>query len=98
MSQSVSSVLQTGLRSDWTELGRTESVGNTGDPEWQRSFNLTYHFHQKQALRLNIFDVDSDSADLRDHDSLGSAECTLAQILAAPNNEVSISSGILLCI
>ena len=69
-------------------MGRTEAVDNTGDPEWQRSFNLTFHFHQKQELRFNIFDVDSQSSNLRDHDNLGSAECTLAQILAAPNNEV----------
>ena len=71
-------------------------MANTGDPEWQRSFNLTFHFHQKQGLRFNIFDVDSDSSNLRDHDSLGSAECSLAQILAAPNNEVNILNIIIL--
>ena len=85
-------------------MGRTESVKNTANPEWQTSFNLTYHFHQKQVqalsvlapqtycnsqgLRFSIFDIDNDSSNLNDHDNLGSAECSLAQILAVTNNEV----------
>jgi len=39
-------------------------------------------------LRFSLYDVDSDSTDLRDHDNLGTAECTLAQILATQENTV----------
>ena len=70
-------------------MGRTETISNCGDPEWHTSFNMKYYFHQKQGLRLCVFDVDSDSGDLGEHDNLGTAECTLAQILAAPNHKVS---------
>ena len=43
---------QCGIRGSWVEEGRTESVKNTGDPEWQKSFNLKYYFHQKQVRFL----------------------------------------------
>jgi len=79
-----------GIRGHWVEEGRTESVKNTGDPEWQKTFNLKYYFHQKQSLRFCLFDVDSDSNDLADHDNLGTAECTLAQILATQENKVCL--------
>jgi len=78
-----------GIRGHWVEEGRTESVKNTGDPEWQKSFNLKYYFHQKQSLRFNLYDVDSDSTELGDHDNLGTAECSLAQILATQENKMS---------
>jgi len=78
-----------GIRGHWVEEGRTESVKNTGDPEWEKSFNLKYYFHQKQSLRFSLYDVDSDSTDLGDHDNLGTAECTLAQILATQENMMS---------
>ena len=41
--------IQCGIRGHWVEEGRTESVKNTGDPEWQKTFNLKYYFHQKQV-------------------------------------------------
>ena len=43
-----------------------------------------------QSLRFNLYDVDSDSTDLGDHDNLGTVECTLAQILTTQENQVSI--------
>ena len=41
-----------------------------------------------QSLRFCLYDVDSDSGNLADHDNLGTAECTLAQILATQENQV----------
>ena len=46
-----------------------------------------------QSLRFCLFDVDSDSNDLADHDNLGTAECTLAQILATQENKVKFFEG-----
>jgi len=84
--------VKSGVRGEWCEEGRTESVRNTGDPEWQTSFNLKYYFHQRQSLRFCLYDVDSDSTNLADHDNLGTAECTLAQILATQENKVGATS------
>jgi len=79
-----------GLRGNWEEVGRTETITNCGDPEWQTSFTLDFHFHQKQSLRFSVYDVDDDSGDLLAQDSLGTAECRLAQILAAPNHKLEL--------
>ena len=45
-----------------------------------------------QSLRFSLYDVDSDSTDLGDHDNLGTAECILAQILATQENMVKYQS------
>lgn len=79
-----------GVRGNWEEVGRTETITNCGDPEWQTSFTLDFHFHQKQSLRFSVYDVDDDSGDLLGQDSLGTAECRLAQILAAPNHKLDL--------
>ena len=44
--------IQNGVRGDWAELGRTETLANNLEPEWQTSLSLRYHFHQRQLLRL----------------------------------------------
>ena len=41
--------------------------------------------------RFCLFDVDSDSGELRDQDDLGTAETSLAQILAAPGHKISLN-------
>ena len=47
-------ILQSGVRGIWTEVGRTETVKNSANPEWQTSFTLQYHFHEKQVLLLGF--------------------------------------------
>ena len=41
--------------------------------------------------RFCLYDVDSDSGELRDQDDLGTAETSLAQILAAPGHKISLN-------
>ena len=41
-----------------------------------------------QDLRFKVYDIDSDSGFLEDHDNLGTAETTLAQILSAESLKV----------
>merc|ERR1711962_1586226 len=37
-----------GVRGEWEEVGRTETLENPLDPEWQTSFTLDYYFHHLQ--------------------------------------------------
>ena len=41
--------------------------------------------------RFCLFDVDSDSGDLSEQDDLGTAETSLAQVLAAPGHRLSLN-------
>ena len=51
-------------------MGRTETLENTLDPEWQTSFTLDYYFHQTQVreiVKVTRF-RNSDSAEGEGHD------------------------------
>ena len=41
-----------------------------------------------QDLRFAVYDIDSESGFLEDHENLGTAECALAQILSADRLKV----------
>ncbi|CAD5220261.1 unnamed protein product [Bursaphelenchus xylophilus] len=40
----------------WEEIGRTEMLTNTLDPEWATKILLTYYFEEQQRLQFEIFD------------------------------------------
>ena len=38
----------------WKEIGRTELLENTLDPEWSKAFLLDYYFEEKQVSEFTI--------------------------------------------
>ncbi len=38
----------------WKEVGRTEKIENTLDPEWTKTFEIEYFFEEKQVELLSI--------------------------------------------
>ena len=38
----------------WKEIGRTELLENTLDPEWSKAFLLDYYFEEKQVSEFAI--------------------------------------------
>jgi len=68
---------------EWREFGRTEAIQNTLEPEFVRKFVIDYFFEERQHLRFDVYDIDSESPKLTDHDFLGSATCTLGEIVSA---------------
>ena len=40
----------------WKELGRTELIENSLDPEWSKTFLLDYYFEEKQ-VRKTIYNL-----------------------------------------
>ena len=58
----------------WKEIGRTELLENTLDPEWSKAFLLDYYFEEKQvsefwilSFTLNCKAVSRDSCLLINH-------------------------------
>lgn len=41
---------------NWEEIGRTETISNTTEPEWSTKICLTYFFEEQQRLQFEIFD------------------------------------------
>lgn len=68
---------------EWTEFKRTECIANTLNPDFATKILITYHFEEQQRLKFKVFDVDSDSPSLHNHDYLGEYEFTLAQLVSS---------------
>ncbi|XP_047492495.1 copine-8-like isoform X1 [Penaeus chinensis] len=72
---------------EWAELKRTECIDNTLNPDFATKIPLTYHFEEQQHLKFCLFDIDSGSSSLEDHDFLGEFECTLGILVASQKVE-----------
>ncbi|KAK5970680.1 C2 calcium-dependent membrane targeting and Copine domain containing protein [Trichostrongylus colubriformis] len=66
----------------WLECGRTECLKNTLNPEWAAQIRIEYFFEERQTMRFEIYDIDSQSSELSAHDFLGRMECELAEIVS----------------
>jgi hypothetical protein len=79
------------LQNGWREIGRTETIKNSQDPIFSKSFQFEYFFEQVQRLRIEVFDRDSDSEQLKDHDFLGMIEITLGQLMGAKGQSMVLA-------
>ena len=75
--------LQDAKTGSWSYQGRTETIDNTLNPQWAKKFVLNYQFEARQMLKVEVYDSDSDSRRLEDHDHIGSCECSLGEVLTA---------------
>ncbi|XP_069765171.1 copine-8 isoform X3 [Narcine bancroftii] len=73
---------------EWRESGRTEAIDNTLNPDFVRKFLLDYFFEERQNLRFDLYDVDSKSSNLSEHDFLGQAFCTLGEIVGSQGSRL----------
>ncbi|XP_059152171.1 copine-8-like [Physella acuta] len=72
------------LTRKYIEAGRTEIIKDNLNPEFAKKFIVDYNFEQCQRLKFELYDVDSSSHRLEQHDFLGYAETTLGEIIGAP--------------
>ena len=64
----------------WAEMKRTECIKNNLNPQWVTKVQMNYMFEEQQYLKFDVYDVDTNSRDLSEHDFLGSCTMTLGQI------------------
>lgn len=67
---------------NFREFGRTETIRDNLNPDFVHKFVVEYHFEEMQNLRFEIYDIDSSSPNLKDHDFIGRMDCTLGEIVA----------------
>ncbi|XP_033106562.1 copine-8-like isoform X2 [Anneissia japonica] len=72
----------------YQESGRTETIDNNLNPDFARKFVVDYFFEQHQPLKFDVYDADSKSNNLSSHDFIGSAQCTLGQIVGAQGSRL----------
>ena len=62
-------------------MGRTEKIVDSLNPRWQTKFLLDYKFEEKQMVRFEIYDIDSQlEQKMDDHDKLGHIDCSLGEV------------------
>lgn len=71
----------------WLEYHRTETIPDNHDPDFVSKVIIQYKFEEQQPLKFEIYDIDTNSTNLENHDFLGSAVCNLGQIIS--NGKVS---------
>ncbi|XP_037092088.1 copine-8-like [Pollicipes pollicipes] len=77
----------------WTEYKRTEVVADNLNPDFATKVPIAYHFEEQQYLRFDVYDVDSGSARLAEHDFLGRRECTLGELVSSRVSELALQGG-----
>ncbi|KAK6635208.1 hypothetical protein RUM44_000459 [Polyplax serrata] len=75
----------------WVEYHRTECISNDHDPDFLSKVTIPYRFEEHQNLKFEIYDVDSESSNLSNHDFLGMAQCSLGQIVSSGNVKLPLS-------
>ncbi|CAL4112498.1 unnamed protein product [Meganyctiphanes norvegica] len=68
---------------DFCEIGRTEQIKNSLNPQWITKFTMEYRFEERQLLRFSVFDWDNEKTQTKHQDSLGSIEASLGEIMAS---------------
>lgn len=67
----------------WAEIRRTECIQNNLNPQWVTKIQMNYMFEEQQQLKFDVYDLDSNSRILDEHDFLGSCTVTLGQIVSS---------------
>ncbi|XP_064487021.1 copine-8-like isoform X2 [Ornithodoros turicata] len=74
----------------WREVGRTEMIDNCLNPDFVTKFIVDYYFEERQQLLFKLFDIDSPSLDLQNHDFLGQVKCTLGELVSYQGTQVKL--------
>ncbi|KAI4301859.1 hypothetical protein L6164_035097 [Bauhinia variegata] len=79
------------------ELGRTEVIMNSLNPQWIQKISVAFQFEIVQLLLFRVYDVDTQyhniptkTLKLKDQDFLGEANCTLSEIVTKQNRSITL--------
>ena len=63
----------------------TEVISDNLAPEWVKSFDVQYHFEQRENYKVEVYDVDdlNNINALANHDYVGSLEFALHEVVTA---------------
>lgn len=72
---------------EWIEIGRTEIITNTQEPEWSTKICLTYYFEEQQRLQFEIFDRNTEGFGFPKR--IGSCSMLLHEIVGSHMNRLT---------
>eukprot|EP00730_Choanoeca_flexa_P007182 TRINITY_DN12293_c1_g1_i4.p1 TRINITY_DN12293_c1_g1~~TRINITY_DN12293_c1_g1_i4.p1 ORF type:complete len:533 (+),score=126.03 TRINITY_DN12293_c1_g1_i4:208-1806(+) len=65
----------------YQELGRTECVQNASEVNFSTILEVDYYFERHQPIKFMVYDLDSTSSSLKEHDLIGEAVTTIGAIV-----------------
>ncbi|CAI2360832.1 unnamed protein product [Moneuplotes crassus] len=75
----------------WVEVGRTEVIMNTNEPEFIKTVQVEYHFQEDQELMVALYDSDKfndEEISLEDSEYIGQAEFRLQTLVSNADREI----------
>ena len=69
-------------REEWFEIGRTEFIKDTLDPNFEKAIDVDFFFEKQQVLKFEFIDDDGGDSDDPYYDIIGSATMNLSTIMA----------------
>ncbi|EGG16272.1 hypothetical protein DFA_09302 [Cavenderia fasciculata] len=76
----------------WELVGQTEKIKNNLNPTFTKTVKVDYYFEFVQTLSFVVVDVDGDTKkaykELSKHDTIGTANIALGQIVSAPGRRL----------
>ena len=69
----------------WQQLGMTEIIMDSLDPEWVKCFDVPYKFEEQQTFKVVVYDVDDFEhlSNFKNHDLVGELKFTLHEVVTA---------------
>ena len=68
---------------EWFEVGRTEQLKDTLNPDFEKSIDLDFFFEKNQVLKFEFIDDDGGDSEDPYYDMIGGCTLTLSQIMAS---------------
>jgi hypothetical protein len=67
----------------WFRIGMTEVIMDNLSPAWVKSFDVQYHFEQRENYKVEVYDVDDlkNLQNFANHDFAGSLEFTIHEVV-----------------
>jgi hypothetical protein len=71
--------------SGWAQIGMTEVIMDNLAPVWIKSFDVQYHFEQRENYKVEVYDIDNFDRlqDFGSHDYIGSVQFALHEVVTA---------------
>ena len=70
-------------REEWFEIGRTEFIKDTLNPDFEKAIDIDFFFEKNQMLRFEFIDDDGGDSDDPYYDIIGAATFTLSSVMAS---------------
>lgn len=81
-------VLKIPINNEYVEVSRTEVIWDDPNPNWVKFFQAVYIFEQRQPVRFEVYDCDSENPNLSKHDYIGYADSDIQTLVSNIGQEL----------